>query len=289
MKASFEVLGTMFSITVWDPISEESFAEQVYRARMHAEGFDALYSRFKPASLVTTLSTQKGIFEVPHDLVAMLRLYERLGDATGGAINPAVGFALEDTGYDTAYTLRAKENIRPVPCLADALKILDDIHIELMQPVLLDLGALGKGYLVDRIHDDLRCAGLKHFLVDGSGDVRYASPDQEPIVCGLEHPHDPQQVIGTLSLTGGSLCASATNRRRWGDRNHYFHPDTGESPGDIIATWVYAPEAALADGLSSALFFVPPEELYAFTFEYCIINAQMERKNSAGFAAEFFA
>jgi thiamine biosynthesis lipoprotein len=74
----------------------------------------------------------------------------------------------------------------------------------------------------------------------------------------------------------------------WGKRNHYFDPRTRKSPEGIRATWVYAESAALADGLSTALFFVPPESLMEFSFEYCILNDTMQRKNSAGFAAEFF-
>lgn len=285
---SFEALGTTFRLTVWDDIADGQFERSLAECRAIAEGFDQRYSRFKEDSLVTALSAQAGVVEVPHELVAMLRLYAALNEATAGAINPAIGFALEDTGYDSAYSLRERDTVRDVPELDRALAILDDTHIQLREPVLLDLGALGKGYVVDVLHEHLRSAGLARFLVDGSGDIRYHSEAGEPIVCGLEHPHDPTQVIGTIAVTGGSLCASATNRRAWGRRNHYLHPGTKESPQDIIATWVTAETAALADGLSSALFFVPPEALAHVPFEYCVVNSARERKNSAGFAAEFF-
>lgn len=288
-KDSFEALGTRFSLTIWDVLDENTFQGYFERTLYIARSFDDLYSRFKTDSLVTDLSTKTGVREVPKDLVRMLRLYEQLFAATKGALNPAVGFALADSGYDAAYSLQEGAVIRDTVPLNEALAIRDDAHIELLQPVLLDLGALGKGYLVDLLYEELRLAGLVRFLVDGSGDVRYHAEGGESIVCGLEHPYDVKKAIGTLALTEGSLCASATNRRTWGTRNHYIDPQTKESPHEVIATWVYAKTAALADGLSSALFFVSPEALADFSFEYCVVNKDLERKNSAGFAAEFFA
>jgi thiamine biosynthesis lipoprotein len=166
--------------------------------------------------------------------------------------------------------------------------IEDDTHVTLRTPVLLDLGALGKGYLVDLVYQFLREKGCAEFLVDGSGDIRYYSASQTPIVCGLEHPHDTSLAIGTLRITGGALCASATNRRRWGTRHHYINPLTNESPEAVIATWVYADTAAHADGISTALFFVEAEQLTKFSYEYLVVNAHLHKKNSAGFAAEFF-
>lgn len=285
---AFEALGTKFSLTIWDAISASAAGEYFDAARRAADAFDAQYSRFKSDSLVSRLSSERGVFEVPSDLVSMLRLYEKLNGATAGALNPAIGFALADTGYDAVYSLREGAVIRDVPLFSDALTIRDDTHIELKKHILLDLGAVGKGYLVDQLAAAQKTAGLTRFLVDGSGDLRYVSEAKEPIIVGLEHPLDATKIIGTVVLTSGALCGSATNRRTWGTRNHYFNPHTKESPQDVLATWVVADTAACADGLSSALFFTEPETLTPFNFEYCMVNKDMQRKNSAGFAAEFF-
>ena len=287
IKHRFEALGTQWAISIWDDISADRFATLVAEVVDLVQKFDGLYSRFLADSLITDLSKKTGEFEVPADLVAMLQLYEKIHATTKGKINPCIGNALSDAGYDADYSFAEKE-IRPTPRLEDALTILDATHIELHKKVLLDLGALGKGYLIDLAYQHLQSQGTRRFLVDGSGDIRYAS-ESEPIVCGLEHPLDPMLAIGTLTITSGSLCASAINRRAWGKgRNHYIDPDTGESPTDMIATWAYADSAFLADALASALFFSPPEDLSEFAFEYAILTKDFIRKNSAGFSAEFF-
>ncbi len=287
-KHSWQALGTHFTITIWDARDVSILEDVAAQLEKHAHAFDALYSRFKPDSLITKLSAQIGLVAVPEALTAMLRLYDDLYHATQGKINPTIGFALADTGYDASYSLVAQDTVRDVPAFTDALTIIDDRHIELHEHVLLDLGALGKGFLIDELYTMLHTAGLEHFLVDGSGDIRYFSSTNEPIACGLEDPTDPTKVIGVLYITGGSLCASAINRRRWDDRHHYIDPHDVSSPQSVLATWVLADTAALAEGLSSALFFMAPEALYAYSFQYCVVNQEMRMKKSAGFAADFF-
>jgi len=285
----FEALGTRFSITLFE--NEEGADSHLIlntcEEMVHA--FDARYSRFNPDSFVSSLSRTVGRVEVEEELVSMLRLYQELNQATQGKINPCIGFSLEDIGYDAAYSLVPKEVVRTTPSFASALTIEDDTHISLHKKVLLDLGALGKGFIVDRVYDYVRSQSVARFLVDGSGDIRYFDEAMNPITCGLEHPRDTTQAIGTLALTGGALCASATNRRAWHGYNHYLDPERGVSPTDIVAVWVTAETAALADGLSSALFFVAPESLNEFSFEYLIVNRGMGIKKSTGFAADLFS
>ncbi len=284
---AWDALGTRFSITIWDELSPARFEKLAQLCIEAALVFDEQYSRFKPDSLVTALSKERGIFEVPEDLTLMLRLYEALYDATGGAMTPAIGFALEDIGYDPAYTLKPKKQIRATPALPEVLTIIDETHIGLREPVLLDLGALGKGYLIDRLYDLLVREGCLRFLIDGSGDIRCSGA--VPIVCGLEHPFDPTLAIGTFELSSGALCASATNRRAWQGYTHYLDPHTNASPTDIVATWVYAENAALADGLATALFFADPESLRArFPFAYLTLDRNLHANSSADFSAELF-
>ncbi len=217
----------------------------------------------------------------------MLRLYERLNKLSGGKLNPLVGFALSDLGYDATYSLTPKDTVRPVPELASALRIIDDTHIDLQENVLIDLGALGKGFFVDKIAAYLRRQGVRRFLVNGSGDIYYEG-NGTPIRAGLEHPEDPTKVIGVIEIERGALCASASNRRRWGAYHHTIDPQALTSPEDIVATWVRADSAALADGLCTCLFLTEPQRYGDIPFEYCLLNPEYKIKRSAGFTAELF-
>jgi thiamine biosynthesis lipoprotein len=154
------------------------------------------------------------------------------------------------------------------------------------RPVVLDVGAVGKGYLVDIVSATLRKLGLSNFVVDAGGDLRHDGDGA--IRVGLEHPDDPGLVIGTAELRDGALCASAVNRRAWGaSLHHLIDARSGIPIDDVIATWVIAQDAALADGLATALFFTSADQLAArFQFAYVLIRADGRPERSSNFQGE---
>ena len=66
------------------------------------------------------------------------------------------------------------------------------------------------------------------------------------------------------------MCASAGNRRTWGDGlHHILDASTGRPVERVAATWVLAADAMTADGLATALFFTDPARLAEeFAFDY---------------------
>jgi len=301
---SYESMGTRWAISCWDDISEEHFSALAREVFRRSQVFDETYSRFKPMSLVWELSKKTGRVSVPKELTELLSWYGQLYRPSHMTLNPLIGFAISDLGYDANYSLKRKDVVRPVPDFLETIRIIDDETIELRENVLIDLGALGKGYFVDKIYEYLEAEGVKKFLVDGSGDIRYSgglnsasagssgAPRErlgEPIRAGLEDPNDPKKAIGVLEMTSGALCASAGNRRRWGNQTHIVNPFSLESPHDISAVWVKADLAVLADALATCLFFVDPEAFgYEFSFEYLILDSARRVKRSGGFNAQLF-
>ncbi len=286
---SYEAMGTRWNIRIWDTVSNSEFTDIQEWILQSTRDYEEQYSRFRETSLVWELAKSTGVSEVPRDLVTMLRIYKTLNTLSHGKFNPLIGFTLSDLGYDANYSLQPQSHIRPAPNFSTALKILDDTHIELHEPVLIDIGAVGKGYFVDIITKHLKDRSLKRFLVDGSGDAFYEG-NGEPIRIGLEHPDDPTKAIGVLTLIQGSLCGSGGNRRKWNKYHHIVDPDTLESPPNILATWVYTKDStAMSDGLATCLFLTDPE-LYQkeIEFEYLMLNEKYQVKRSEGFGVELF-
>jgi thiamine biosynthesis lipoprotein len=282
-------MGTSWRITVWDTMSIQAFEGLAEEARSMANSFEQTYSRFRPDSLVRVLSTKTGRQEVPRDLIKILRINETLHTLSNNKFTPLTGFTLTDMGYDEHYSLKKKTNIRPVPLLEETLAIIDDEHIDLKLPVLLDFGAVGKGYCVDLIAALLRSKSLQRFLVDGSGDIVYEGNGQ-PIRAGLEDPSDPTKAIGVLTMTKGAFCASGGNKRQWdGHHHHIIDPTTLTSPPNVAATWVLAETCALADGLATCLFLADPEQFREkVACQYCMMNREHRVTMSPGFTAELF-
>ncbi|MGV9193496.1 FAD:protein FMN transferase [Microbacterium sp. MC2] len=78
----------------------------------------------------------------------------------------------------------------------------------------------------------------------------------DSLASALEHPFDPRRAVGVWEVTDAALCASAVNRRAWGDGlHHVLDARTGHPVRTIAATWAVAETAMWADGLATALFF----------------------------------
>ncbi len=249
---TFEAIGTGWRIDTADPIPDAVRAAITERI----DRFDRDWSRFRDDSLVSRIAREPGSYRMPDDAPELLALYRELYQASGGRVSPLVGRALESLGYDAQYRLTPAAVRQPVPMWEDALA-WDGESLTTATPVLLDIGAAGKGYLVDLVSDLLSDHGIPQHIVDASGDLRTAGV---PMRVALEHPLDPTKAIGVVELSGGpadaALCASASNRRTWGDGlHHVLDAVTGEPTSQVIATWAIAPTAAWADGAATALFF----------------------------------
>jgi thiamine biosynthesis lipoprotein len=170
-------------------------------------------------------------------------------------------------GYDRGYSLTAATTRASVPRWEDAFA-WNGHELSTVRPVVLDVGAAGKGYLVDLVGALLAEHGVVEFTVDASGDILHSG--SAPIRIALEHPLDTTKAIGVVSLQNASLCASASNRRAWGDGlHHIIDATTGLPVRRVIATWAVASSGLMADGLATALFLAEPARLaQTFDFEF---------------------
>ncbi|MDR2997106.1 MAG: FAD:protein FMN transferase [Microbacterium sp.] len=242
----FEAIGTRWEIETEQPLDAGSRAA----VTTLIEAFDAEWSRFRADSTVSRIAGG-GEVPSPADAVAMLDLYRELSDATAGAVNPLAGASLAALGYDSKYSLTAS-TARPAPAEWTEALHWTDATLSLSVPGVIDVGALGKGRLVDLVLASLSSVDGR-VVVDAGGDLALRGGG---IRIALEHPYDPARAIGVVEVGDRALCASATNRRAWGDGlHHVLDARTGLPVRTWAATWALAPEAMLADAATTALFF----------------------------------
>ncbi|WP_119697098.1 FAD:protein FMN transferase [Microbacterium halotolerans] len=241
----FDAIGTSWEIVAPAPLGDE-----LRRAVTEAvDRFDAEWSRFRADSLVSRLGARGGQAPAPADAEAMLDLYTELSFATDGAVNPLVGKSLERLGYDAAYSLRASGDPLAAPAGWSDRMTWRGGALRIDGPAVVDVGALGKGRLVDRVLDLVPDA----VVIDAGGDIRIGS---EPQRIALEHPYDARRAVGRVTVRDEALCASASNRRAWGDGlHHVIDARTGAPVRTIVASWAIAATAMTADAAATSLFF----------------------------------
>ena len=284
---NFEAIGTAWQIDIYEGISDAEEASVLSKIKNRIELFDQAYSRFRSDSLVAKMSKETGTFTLPADADKMFSLYRDLYVRTGGLFTPLVGDLLSDAGYDAQYSLRQKKELQIPPAWDDVMEY-GDSRIRIKKPVMLDFGAGGKGYLIDLVGQVLEENTIHEYCIDAGGDILQKS--KTPIRVGLENPENVNQVVGVCTLANASICGSAGNRRAWGDFTHIINPKTLSSYGDIIAVWVVADTALVADALATCLFFVPASTLAsAYEFEYVLIRKDHSIEKSANFKGQLFA
>lgn len=285
-RLEFEAIGTAWVIDIFadQPIDKLLLKKAIDK---EISNFSKIFSRFDENSKVLKTSRSGGQIVIPKRYLPLIRLYQELYKLTGGLFTPLIGNILEDAGYDRKYSLNPKK-IRPVLHWEEVIETSGQV-LKINKPAILDFGAGGKGFVVDLIGIRLESLGIFSFCIDAGGDISYKNKQDESIKVGLENPENIKQVIGVADLKKGSICGSASNRRRWLNYHHIFNPKTLKPVNEILAVWVIAETALLADCLSTCLFLEPPEKLLAdFQFEFLILKPDLTIQKSADFPAEIF-
>jgi thiamine biosynthesis lipoprotein len=248
----FDAIGT-----TWEIVTERRLPTAVRdEVTSCIDGFDRTWSRFRADSAVSALGRTAGEISAPADAVPMLDALEALSNATAGAVNPLIGASLDALGYDAGYTLHDQGPL-PAPSAWQQVLTWREGRLALTEPATIDVGALGKGRLVDLVLGILMRTETGDLTVDAGGDLAVRGRPQR---IGLEHPFDARRAIGVWEVTDAALCASAVNRRAWPSAagttlHHVLDARTGQPVRTIAATWAVAPDAMTADAVATALFF----------------------------------
>ncbi|MFZ1802112.1 MAG: FAD:protein FMN transferase [Candidatus Saccharimonas aalborgensis] len=252
----FDAIGTHWWLEI---LSGQEFSQEL-RADLDdiVNQFDKRYSRFRDDSLVAELLRTGKVINPPTEMVKMMEFAREMYHASDGVFDITIGNTLHRLGYGkrkAARQLHVRDFWRDVA--------VSDNEIVLPEPVMLDFGGFGKGWLIDVLSQHLRDFGIDAFIVNGGGDLYCQS--ETPIEFALEHPTDSTKKIGQTQITSGALAASNTLKRVWQDGNqtkhHIIDPRRDDSSdSDVVATYVRAATACIADTMATILILRPDLE-----------------------------
>lgn len=246
---------------------------------------ESLFSLHQESSTLSSLNQQGVIHNPPAEFVELLRTAQDISRMTSGAFDITVQPLWQ---FYQARFSGASEGNGPIE---EELRLIrDHIGYQKMsisrQKVSFDqpgmaatLNGIAQGYVTDRVSDYLKSEGLTAVLVD-IGEYRALGPqaDETPWRIGLADPLNFGQLSHILELNRGAVATSAGRGDSFdknGEFHHLFDPRTGKSAQRYSSVTVTAPEATLADALSTAFYAMPVAAIKECLLHYPAVNARL--------------
>ena len=265
------VMGTIFEITAYGADREKtvSAVEQSF-AEIRQE--DETLSHYRRESDLMRLnrSVSQGTVTVGPDLYRVLEKALRFARLSEGAFDVTVG-PLVKLWSEAAERNRApseQEIIEARRRVGSAtVQLLPERQVQFAQRDLqITLGAIGKGWAVDRAVAVLKRHGVRHAFVSAGTSTIYALGDDgsgDGWEVAVRNPIEGDP-LATFRIRDQAVSTSAAYERYWeiaGKRfGHILDPRSGRPVAGMLSATVVAPTATAADALSTAAYVMGVEQ-----------------------------
>jgi thiamine biosynthesis lipoprotein len=267
-KEAFK-LNTIIQISIYDS-KDESILDG---AMAICDKYEQIYSRTLETSELYRLnhrqlpnpSDNKDSFMVSKELADILEDGLYYSNISGGAFDITVEpiTSLWDFTSGEAIVPDKKAIQKAVSETGYQNMILDGNIVTLKKDSTgIDLGAIAKGYIADRIKEYLLDQGVKSAIINLGGNVLTVGekPNGEPFKVGIQKPFaDRNEVAAFMEIEDLSVVSSGVYERYFKKDGVLYHhiidPTTGY-PYDngLISVTIISPKSVEGDGLSTSCF-----------------------------------
>lgn len=239
--------------------------------------------------------------ELSPDTLELIRFSLEMSDKTKGALEPTIYPVLREWGFTAG-----EYKIPDSKTLSELLNNVstDKVHISgnsvsLDNGVMLDMGAVAKGYASDKCAEILQENGVKSALINLGGNIKLVGcrTDGKPWKIGVANPLDAQSNIGILSVSDCAVVTSGNYQRYFVENDkvygHIIDPKTGyPADNDLLSVTVISDSGTLCDALSTALFVMGSEKAEQYwrdnrNFEAVFVTKENKVKVTSGIYQNF--
>ena len=272
-RQSRMIMGTSVEITVSQTDSQRA-EEAMAAAFREVERMDGLMSHYRQESEVSQITRHAGEREIPvsPETLAVIERALYFSRLSGGAFDITIGPVFRLWNFREGKIPEEKslqENLKKVDyrkIKVDRLK--SSVYLE-SRGMVLDLGAIAKGYAVDRAAAVLRKEGVENFLINAGGDLTVSGAKGKgmPWSIGIQHPRLPSELLAKLRPVRAAVATSGDYEKfffKGGERYHHIlTPSTGLPARECQSVTIMAPSAMDADVLATSTFVLGPKEGFA--------------------------
>ena len=261
------IMGTIFEIAAYDQSSEHA-SNAIEKAFQEVVRLDNLLSNYKSDSALSNLNRSAHFHaeKVPSDLYRAIDQavqFSRLSDGKFDiSVAPLVNLWKAALRGEGTPSRAQQEEVRS--CVGyEKIDLTPPDRISFRSSCLqLDLGAIGKGYAVDRAAEVLHSLGIRDALVNAGGSTIFAMGSPPDQTGWLVHLRDPSNKIDPqVMLKDGSVSTSeqtAPSLLGHDSAGHIIDPDTGMPLKTVFTVSAVSRTASASDALSTTLLLLGP-------------------------------
>ena len=276
------IMGTVFEIAAYDQSSEHA-SDAIEKAFQEIVRLDDLLSDYKPDSALSKLNRSAHFHEeeIPSDLFRVIEQAAEFSRLSGGkfdiSVAPLVNLWKTALRGESTPSKAQQEAVRG--CVGyEKIELTLPNRINFHSSCLqLDLGAIGKGYAVDRAAEVLHSLGIHDALVNAGGSTIFAMgspPGQKGWLIHLRDPSnkvDPQVMLKDESVSTSEQTAPSLLGHD--SPGHIIDPDTGTPLKTEFAVSAVSRTATKSDALSTTLLLLGPAKGKALAESFADVSA----------------
>ncbi|MDO5027346.1 MAG: FAD:protein FMN transferase [Tissierellia bacterium] len=289
--------------------SEKEFEEEYQLVYDEFSRLHKLYDNFnsyKGISNVKTLNDNagKGPLKVDEDLFNLIKFSIDNYEKTNGKLNIAMGkviklwtdarnhnikesLDLEDSHKEIAEEEKIIPSDRQLEeagkhmDIKDIVLDQDKMTVEIKDPdLIIDLGAVAKGYATELVAKKLEEKGVKHASINAGGNVRtIGSPGdgRNKWGIGIQNPDLKSQDNLEVLFIGKTSVVTSGDYQRYFTKDgvkyhHIIDPKTLKPEGNFSSVTIVTEDSGLADYLSTVIFLSTKEEAEEIIKNYEDVN-----------------
>lgn len=263
---SYDLLHTVTSIQIFDStdytILNECFAVIDY--------YEKLFSRTMTNSEVYNINrSNKTEFTISEELKEILEISLTYAELTNGALDISIAplsslWDFSSLEHKTAPP--TKEEIEQALSFVNYADIsLKDNQLSFAkQGMQLELGAVAKGYIADKVKEFLLSKGVKSAIINLGGNILLVGekPDGSAFNVGIQKPFEDRDavVVAICELKDMSMVSSGIYERYFYDtEGNFYHHILNSKTGypcntELLQVTIISKDSATGDALSTACF-----------------------------------
>jgi len=268
------IMGTLVEISVREPDREKAqlAISSAFDEMRRLEKLMSTHLANSEISRLNALAGGKSSLTVSPEVLDVIRRGIHWGNLSNGALDISIGPVSNLWRFnDENPSLPDSQRLAQAVGLVNFREIeVDDSNVRLRQPGMsLHLGAIAKGYAVDKAMAVLQNNGIRHAMINAGGDLMVLGErkDGQPWNIGLQHPKQPEKLIASFALSEKAVATSGDYQKYFMIENTRYHhildPANGMPARGVISSTIIAKTVMDADALATAVFVLGPEKAMA--------------------------